>query len=45
VKLLIYYRSITAHNAYSIGHYKGARRALRKGLDRQRFQPFAPGTR
>jgi hypothetical protein len=45
VKALLYYRSVTADNAYYIDHYPGARRALRHGLNRHRFQPYAPGTR
>jgi hypothetical protein len=45
VRMLIYYRSVSTHNAYAINNYKGAKRALRHGLNRRRFQPYAPGTR
>ena len=36
VRMLVYYRSTTAQNAFSISHYPGARRKLRRhGLARR----------
>ena len=43
VRMLIYYRSVTADNPYYITHYPGARAVLRSQLDRPRFDPYGPG--
>jgi hypothetical protein len=45
VRMLIYYRSVTADNPYSINYYPGARTVLRRQLNRNRFDPFGPGLR
>jgi hypothetical protein len=45
VRMLIYYRSVTADNAFYITHYPGARRELRQALNKRRFDPFGPGQR
>jgi hypothetical protein len=43
VRMLVYYRSTTAHNAFSISNYSGARRKLRRILERHRYKAYAPG--
>ncbi len=43
VRMLVYYRSTTAHNEFSIRNYRGARRKLRRILNSHRFMAYAPG--
>jgi hypothetical protein len=45
VRMLIYYRSVTADNPFYITHYPGAKRALRTSLNKRRFDEFGPRTR
>jgi hypothetical protein len=45
VRMAIYYRSTRPHSAYAISHYAGARHKLRKILDANRFEAYAPGLR
>ena len=45
VRMLIYYRSVTDHNAFDIARYPDARRRLRHILNGHAFAPYAPGTR
>jgi hypothetical protein len=44
VRMLIYYREVT-DNIYDINHYPGAKRSLRRILNRHRYLKFAPGVR
>jgi hypothetical protein len=43
VRMLVYYRSTTSHNAFSIRNYRGARRKLRRILNEHRYMAYAPG--
>lgn len=45
VRALVYYRSVTANNAFDINHWPAARTVLRGKLNNRRFKPYAPGTR
>jgi hypothetical protein len=45
VRMLVYYRSVTADNPYTINRYPGARTALRRQLNKKVFAPFAPQAR
>jgi hypothetical protein len=45
VKMLLYYRDVTATNAYNVQHYPGARRVLRKRLNGRGWLEFAPGAK
>ena len=45
VRMLIYYRSVTADNEFYISHYPAARSVLRRHLGKGRWDPFAPHTR
>lgn len=45
VRMLIYYRSVTADNEFYISHYPAARGVLRRHLGKGRWDPFAPHTR
>jgi hypothetical protein len=45
VRALVYYRSVTANNAFDINHWPKARKVLRGKLNNRRFKPHAPGTR
>lgn len=45
VKALIYFRGVDPDNEFNLQHYPGARRSLRRILNRPRYAPFAPGTR
>jgi hypothetical protein len=45
VRALVYYRSVTANNAFDINHWPRARRVLRGKLNTGRFKPYAPGAR
>jgi hypothetical protein len=42
VRMLIYYRSVTADNPYYISHYPAARTELRRHLNKGIWDPFAP---
>lgn len=44
VRMLVYYRSVTADNPYYISHYPGARSELRRHLNKSKWDQFAPGT-
>ncbi len=41
VKMLIYYRSVTADNPYYISHFPQARSVLRNELNHKQFDPYA----
>ncbi len=43
VRMLVYYRSTTAHNAFAISNYPGARRKLRRILDGHHYKAYPPG--
>lgn len=43
LRMLVYYRSTTARNEYSISNYPGARHKLRRILNAHRFMAYAPG--
>jgi len=43
VKMLLYYRDVTANNAYSIDRYPGAMKVLRKKLAGPRWVEYPPG--
>ena len=45
VRMLLYYQGFAPNDPHEIWHYPGARAALRNILDRDRYEPFAPGTR
>ncbi len=45
VRMLIYYRSVTADNEFYISHYPAARGVLRRHLGKGRWDSFAPHTR
>ena len=42
---LLYFRSVDPDNEFNLQHYPGARRSLRRILDRRRYVPYAAGTR
>lgn len=42
VRMLIYYRSVTADNPYYISHYPAARTQLRRHLNKRIWKPYAP---
>jgi hypothetical protein len=43
VRMLVYYRSTTSQNAFSISNYPGARNKLRRILNRRHYKAYAPG--
>jgi hypothetical protein len=43
VKMVIYYRGVDPDNVYNLQHYPGAQRALRRHLDKPRWDEYAPG--
>jgi hypothetical protein len=43
VRALIYYRSVTAGNAFDINHWSAAKRVIRHHLNKHRFDPYPPG--
>jgi hypothetical protein len=45
VKMLLYYRSVTADNPYYISHFPNARAVMRHELNKHVFAPFAPSAR
>jgi hypothetical protein len=45
VKMLLYYRGVDPDNAFNVQHYPGARRVIRRHLDKPRWVEFAPGVR
>jgi len=45
VRMLVYYRSVTANNPYYISHYPAARSELRHHLNKTKWDQYAPGTR
>lgn len=45
VRALVYYRSVTAGNAFDINRWPAARAVLQRKLNHDRFAQFAPGTR
>lgn len=45
VRMLIYYRSVTADNEFSINRYPGARSVLRRHLNKARWDSYAPHAR
>jgi hypothetical protein len=45
VKMLLYYRGVDTDNAYNVQHYPGARRVIRRHLDKAHWLEFAPGVR
>ena len=45
VRMLVYYRSVTADNEYYISHYPAARSELRRHLNKGRWDQWAAGTR
>ena len=45
VKMLLYYRSVTAGNPHNVQHYPGARRVLRRQLRRKHYRRFGQGVR
>jgi hypothetical protein len=45
VKMLLYYRSNGPDNVQNIQHYPGARRSLRRILNRKHYREYAPGAR
>jgi hypothetical protein len=45
VRALLYFRSVDPVNEFNLQYYKGAKRSLRRILDRRRYAPFAPGTK
>jgi hypothetical protein len=45
VKMVLYYRGVDPDNAYNVQHYPGARRVIRRHLNKPRWREFAPGVR
>ena len=45
VRMMIYYRSVTASNEYYIDRYPAARGVLRRHLNKGRWRSFGPGLR
>jgi hypothetical protein len=45
VKMALYYRGVDPDNAYNVQHYPGARRVIRRHLNKPRWREFAPGVR
>jgi hypothetical protein len=45
VRALIYFRSVDPENEFNLQHYRGAKRELRRILNRRRYASYAPGTR
>ena len=45
VDALLYFRSVDPQNNFNLQHYKGAKRSLRRLMNRRRYAPYAPGTR
>lgn len=45
VRALLYFRSVDPHNEFNLQHYPGAKRKLRRILNRRVYQSYAPGTR
>jgi hypothetical protein len=45
VRMLIYYRSVTAGTLYDVNHWPKARRVIRHQLNKRRFTPYAPHVR
>jgi hypothetical protein len=45
VKMLLYYRDVTPVNAYSVRHYPGAKRVIRRRLNGRRWLEYAPGAK
>jgi hypothetical protein len=45
VNALIYFRSVDPDNEFNLQHYRGAKRALRRILNRKRYMAFAPRTK
>jgi len=45
VRALVYYRSVDTDNIFNIQHYPGAKKSLRRILNRKRYASYAPGTR
>jgi hypothetical protein len=43
VKMLLYYRSVTPDNPHNLQFYPGAKRVLRRTLDKRRYRRYAPG--
>jgi hypothetical protein len=43
VKMLLYYRSVDPDNIFNVQFYPGAKRTLRRHLDKRRWREFAPG--
>jgi hypothetical protein len=44
-RMLVYYRSVNPDTPFDIDNFPGARRVLRRMLNRHRFAPYAPGLR
>ena len=44
VRALVYYRSVSTDNIFNLQYYDGARKSLRRILNRDRYAPFPPGT-
>jgi hypothetical protein len=44
-RMLLYYQGFAPDDPHEVQHYSGARSALRRILDRRRYDPWAPGTR
>jgi hypothetical protein len=45
VRALMYFRSVDPDNEFNLQHYRGAKRALRTILNRQRYAGYAPRTK
>ena len=45
IKMLLYYRGVDPDNAYNLQHYPGARRVIRRHLNKPRWVEFAPGVK
>ncbi|MEJ7876078.1 MAG: hypothetical protein WKF62_05400, partial [Solirubrobacterales bacterium] len=45
VRALVYFRSVDRENEFNLQHYPGAKDSLRNILDRDRYAPYAPGTK
>ena len=45
VKMLLYYRSVSPGNPHNLQYYPGAKRSLRRDLNRRHYREFAPGVR
>ena len=45
VKALLYFRSVDPQNEFNLQHYGGAKRSLRRILNRSRYAGYAPGTK